>query len=122
MKTKFNKLLIYRVTHIFVILILIVLTVLYVCPIKYVQVWEHPGEYYSVFQIINIEYYWILITSIILNILAIVFSILFIVSKESTKNRLLKVMYYLLIGICLLFVVLTFIFSFVYSNNYPKTF
>ena len=69
MKTKFNKLLIYRVTHIFVILILIVLTVLYVCPIKYVQVWEHPGEYYSVFQIINIEYYWILITSIILNIL-----------------------------------------------------
>ena len=60
--------------QIVLIFILFISTVLYICPLKYIQIWEHPGAYYNVFQSINGQYQWILITSIVLNILYILYS------------------------------------------------
>ena len=98
MKSKTNWPIISRIINLFVIVSLIAVTVLYFCPIKYVQVWEHPGAYYSVYHQIAPEYYWILITSLILNLITIIFSILFFTNKLPKKNiKLITIFYYSLL-------------------------
>lgn len=104
------------------IAILLISTILYFCPLKYIQVWEHPGAYYSVFQSINGQYQWILITSIILNILYILYSCFsFVKFKKDIKTNF-KFINLAIFVLCIIFITLTFIFAFIYSNNYPKVF
>ena len=123
MKPKTNWPIINRIINLFVIVSLIAVTVLYFCPIKYVQVWEHPGAYYSVYHQIAPEYYWILITSLILNLITIIFSILSFANKLPKKNiKLITIFYYSLIALCIIFAILSFVSGFIYSCNYPKAF
>ena len=104
------------------IFILLISTILYICPLKYIQIWEHPGAYYNVFQSINGQYQWILITSIVLNILYILYSCFFFVKFRMGEKTIFKFLNLTLFILCITFIVLTFIFAFIYSNNYPKTF
>ena len=108
--------------QIVLIAILLLSTILYICPLKYVQIWEHPGVYYSVFQSINAQYQWILITSIVLNILYILCSCFSFVKFRMNIKTIFKFLNLAAFVLCIIFVALTFIFAFVYSNNYPKTF
>lgn len=117
--TKANK-----IISAFTIFALISILVLYCCPLKYVQVWQHPGAYYSVLHMMEIEYYWILYTSVILNLVTIIFSIIILIIKfKKIGNKLNWIIYsyYFLIALCIIFTILTFIFAFVYSTNYPRT-
>lgn len=108
--------------QIVLIFILLISTVLYICPLKYIQIWEHPGAYYNVFQSINGQYQWILITSIVLNILYILYSCFSFVKFRMGEKTIFKFLNLTLFILCITFIVLTFIFAFIYSNNYPKTF
>ncbi len=108
--------------QIILIAILLISTILYICPLKYVQVWEHPGAYYSVFQLINGQYQWILITSIGLNILYILYSCFSFVKFRMDIKTIFKFLSLAVFVLCVIFIALTFIFAFIYSNNYPKTF
>lgn len=108
--------------QIVLIFILLISTVLYICPLKYIQIWEHPGAYYNVFQSINGQYQWILITSIVLNILYILYSCFSFVKFRIGEKTIFKFLNLTLFILCITFIVLTFIFAFIYSNNYPKTF
>lgn len=111
----------YLFLQITLIIILFISTILYICPLKYVKVWEHPGAYYSVFQLINGQYQWILITSIILNILYILYSC-FTFVKFITVSKIFIFLNIIIFVLCIIFITLTFIFAFTYSNNYPKAF
>lgn len=123
MKSNINLKVINKALNYFVIISLLLATVLYFCPIKYVQVWEHPGSYYSVYQQINIEYYWILFTSMILNVITIILSILSLVNKTPEKNnKLYSIIYYSLFGLCIIFIILSFVSGFILSHNYPKNY
>lgn len=104
------------------ITILLIATILYFCPLKYVQVWEHPGTYYSVFQSINYQYQWILITSIGFNILYIAFSLFSLAKFRIMSNKRFKILIFTILILCIIFIVLTYIFAFKYSNHYPKYF
>ena len=106
--------------QILLIAILFISTVLYICPLKYVQVWEHPGAYYNVFQSINGEYQWILITSICLNIVYVVYSCFSFMKFRMNGKQTVRIFNLVLFVICIIFIILTFIFAFIYSNNYPK--
>lgn len=108
--------------QIVLIFILLISTVLYICPLKYIQIWEHPGAYYNVFQSINGQYQWILITSIVLNILYILYSCFSFVKFRMGEKTIFKFLNLTLFILCITFIALTFIFGFIYSNNYPKTF
>ena len=108
--------------QIVLIFILFISTVLYICPLKYIQIWEHPGAYYNVFQSINGQYQWILITSIVLNILYILYSCFSFVKFRMGEKTIFKFLNLTLFILCITFIALTFIFAFIYSNNYPKTF
>lgn len=108
--------------QIVLIAILIISTILYICPLKYVQIWEHPGAYYSVFQSINGQYQWILITSICLNILYILYSCFSFVKFRLDIKTIFRFINLAAFVLCIIFIALTFIFAFIYSNNYPKTF
>lgn len=108
--------------QIVLIFILFISTILYICPLKYIQIWEHPGAYYNVFQSINGQYQWILITSIVLNILYILYSCFSFVKFRMWKKTIFKFLNLTLFILCITFIALTFIFAFIYSNNYPKTF
>lgn len=108
--------------QIVLIFILLISTVLYICPLKYIQIWEHPGAYYNVFQSINGQYQWILITSIVLNILYILYSCFSFVKFRMGEKTIFKFLNLTLFTLCITFIALTFIFGFIYSNNYPKTF
>ena len=108
--------------QIVLIFILLISTILYFCPLKYIQIWEHPGAYYNVFQSINGQYQWILITSIVLNILYILYSCFSFVKFRMGKKTIFKFLNLTLFILCITFIALTFIFAFIYSNNYPKTF
>ncbi len=108
--------------QIVLIFILLISTVLYICPLKYIQIWEHPGAYYNVFQSINGQYQWILITSIVLNILYILYSCFSFVKFRMGEKTIFKFLNLTLFILCITFIALTFIFAFIYSNNYPKTF
>lgn len=105
--------------QIVLIFILLISTILYICPLKYIQIWEHPGAYYNVFQSINGQYQRILITSIVLNILYSCFSFVKFRMGEKTIFKFLNLTLFIL---CITFIALTFVFGFIYSNNYPKTF
>lgn len=108
--------------QIVLIFILLISTILYICPLKYIQIWEHPGAYYNVFQSINGQYQWILITSIVLNILYILYSCFSFVKFRMGEKTIFKFLNLTLFILCITFIALTFIFAFIYSNNYPKTF
>lgn len=108
--------------QIVLIFILFISTILYICPLKYIQIWEHPGAYYNVFQSINGQYQWILITSIVLNILYILYSCFSFVKFRMGEKTIFKFLNLTLFILCITFIALTFIFAFIYSNNYPKTF
>lgn len=108
--------------QIVLIFILFISTVLYICPLKYIQIWEHPGAYYNVFQSINGQYQWILITSIVLNILYILYSCFSFVKFRMGEKTIFKFLNLTLFILCITFIALTFVFGFIYSNNYPKTF
>lgn len=108
--------------QIVLIFILLISTVLYICPLKYIQIWEHPGAYYNVFQSINGQYQWILITSIVLNILYILYSCFSFVKFRMGEKTIFKFLNLTLFILCITFIALTFIFGFIYSNNYQKTF
>ena len=108
--------------QIVLIFILFISTVLYICPLKYIQIWEHPGAYYNVFQSINGQYQWILIASIVLNILYILYSCFPFVKFRMYNKTIFKFLNFTLFILCIIFIALTFIFAFIYSNNYPKTF
>lgn len=108
--------------QIVLIFILFISTILYICPLKYIQIWEHPGAYYNVFQSINGQYQWILITSIVLNILYILYSCFSFVKFRIGEKTIFKFLNLTLFILCITFIALTFIFAFIYSNNYPKTF
>ena len=108
--------------QIVLIFILFISTILYICPLKYIQIWEHPGAYYNVFQSINGQYQWILITSIVLNILYILYSCFSFVKFRMWKKTIFKFLNLTLFILCITFIALTFVFAFIYSNNYPKTF
>lgn len=108
--------------QIVLIFILFISTVLYICPLKYIQIWEHPGAYYNVFQSINGQYQWILLTSIVLNILYILYSCFSFVKFRMGEKTIFKFLNLTLFILCITFIALTFIFGFIYSNNYPKTF
>ena len=108
--------------QIVLIFILFISTILYICPLKYIQIWEHPGAYYNVFQSINGQYQWILITSIVLNILYILYSCFSFVKFRMEEKTIFKFLNLTLFILCITFIALTFIFAFIYSNNYPKTF
>ena len=108
--------------QIVLIFILFISTILYICPLKYIQIWEHPGAYYNVFQSINGQYQWILITSIVLNILYILYSCFSFVKFRMWKKTIFKFLNLTLFILCITFIALTFVFGFIYSNNYPKTF
>ena len=108
--------------QIVLIFILYISPVLYICPLKYIQIWEHPGAYYNVFQSINGQYQWILITSIVLNILYILYSCFSFVKFRMGEKTIFKFLNLTLFILCITFIALTFIFAFIYSNNYPKTF
>ena len=108
--------------QIVLIFILFISTILYICPLKYIQIWEHPGAYYNVFQSINGQYQWILITSIVLNILYILYSCFSFVKFRMGEKTIFKFLNLTLFILCITFLALTFIFAFIYSNNYPKTF
>ena len=108
--------------QIVLIFILFISTVLYICPLKYIQIWEHPGAYYNVFQSINGQYQWILITSIVLNILYILYSCFSFVKFRMGEKTIFKFLNLTLFILCITFIALTFIFAFIYSNNSPKTF
>lgn len=102
--------------------LVLIATILYFCPLKYVQVLNHPGIYYSVFKAIDIEYQWILITSLVLNLFYILYSCFsFIKFKKNPKTNL-KIIDSVLFILCILFIILTFVFAFVYSQNYPKSY
>ena len=105
--------------QIVLIFILLISTILYICHLKYIQIWEHPGAYYNVFQSINGQYQRILITSIVLNILYSCFSFVKFRMGEKTIFKFLNLTLFIL---CITFIALTFVFGFIYSNNYPKTF
>lgn len=102
--------------------ILFISTILYIYPLKYIQIWEHPGAYYNVFQSINGQYQWILITSIVLNILYILYSCFSFVKFRMGEKTIFKFLNLTLFILCITFIALTFIFAFIYSNNYPKNF
>ena len=108
--------------QIVLIFILFISTILYICPLKYIQIWEHPGAYYNVFQSINGQYQWILIASIVLNILYILYSCFSFVKFRMGEKTIFKFLNLTLFILCITFIALTFIFAFIYSNNYPKTF
>lgn len=108
--------------QIVLIFILFISTILYICPLKYIQIWEHPGAYYNVFQSINGQYQWILITSIVLNILYILYSCFSFVKFRMGEKTIFKFLNLTLFILCITFIALTFVFGFIYSNNYPKTF
>ena len=108
--------------QIVLIFILLISTILYICTLKYIQIWEHPGAYYNVFQSINGQYQWILITSIVLNILYILYSCFSFVKFRMGEKTIFKFLNLTLFILCITFIALTFIFAFIYSNNYPKTF
>lgn len=108
--------------QIVLIFILLISTVLYICPLKYIQIWKHPGAYYNVFQSINGQYQWILITSIVLNILYILYSCFSFVKFRMGEKTIFKFLNLTLFILCITFIAFTFIFGFIYSNNYPKTF
>ena len=108
--------------QIVLISILLISTILYICPLKYIQIWEHPGAYYNVFQSINGQYQWILIASIVLNILYILYSCFSFVKFRMGEKTIFKFLNLTLFILCITFIALTFIFAFIYSNNYPKTF
>ena len=108
--------------QIVLIFILFISTILYICPLKYIQIWEHPGAYYNVFQSINGQYQWILIASIVLNILYILYSCFPFVKFRMYNKTIFKFLNLTLFILCITFIALTFIFAFIYSNNYPKTF
>ena len=108
--------------QIVLIFILFISTILYIGPLKYIQIWEHPGAYYNVFQSINGQYQWILITSIVLNILYILYSCFSFVKFRMWKKTIFKFLNLTLFILCITFIALTFVFGFIYSNNYPKTF
>ena len=108
--------------QIVLIFILFISTILYICPLKYIQIWEHPGAYYNVFQSINGQYQWILITSIVLNILYILYSCFSFVKFRMGEKTIFKFLNLTLFILCITFIALTFVFAFIYSNNYPKTF
>ena len=108
--------------QIVLIFILFISTILYICPLKYIQIWEHLGAYYNVFQSINGQYQWILITSIVLNILYILYSCFSFVKFRMGEKTIFKFLNLTLFILCITFIALTFIFAFIYSNNYPKTF
>lgn len=108
--------------QIVLIFILLISTILYFCPLKYIQIWEHPGAYYNVFQSINGQYQWILITSIVLNILYVLYSCFSFVKFRIGGKIIFKFLNLTLFILCITFIALTFIFAFIYSNNYPKTF
>ena len=108
--------------QIVLIAILLISTILYICPLKYVQIWEHPGAYYSVFQSINGQYQWILITSICLNILYILYSCFSFAKFRLDIKTIFRFINLTAFVLCIIFIALTFIFAFIYSNNYPKTF
>ncbi len=104
------------------IMVLLISTILYICPLKYVQVWEHQGAYYSVFYLINVQYQWILITSIILNLFYILYSCCMFVKISKETKVIFKVLHYVIFILCIIFISLTFVFAFIFSNNYPKAF
>ena len=108
--------------QIVLISILLISTILYICPLKYIQIWEHSGAYYNVFQSINGQYQWILIASIVLNILYILYSCFPFVKFRMYNKTIFKFLNFTLFILCIIFIALTFIFAFIYSNNYPKTF
>ena len=99
--------------QIVLIFILLISTILYICPLKYIQIWEHPGAYYNVFQSINGQYQWILITSIVLNILYILYSCFSFVKFRMGEKTIFKFLNLTLFILCITFIALTFIFAFI---------
>ena len=97
--------------------ILLISTILYFCPLKYIQIWEHPGAYYNVFQSINGQYQWILITSIVLNILYVLYSCFSFVKFRIGEKTIFKFLNLTLFILCITFIALTFIFAFIDVDN-----
>ncbi|GEM_PF-2464728 len=102
--------------------LVLIATILYFCPLKYVQVLNHPGIYYSVFKAIDIEYQWILITSLVLNLFYILYSYFSFIKFKKIPKTNLEIIDSVLFILCILFIILNFVFAFVYSHNYPKSY
>lgn len=117
---KSSKTLFVKASYILIILILITSIILFFCPLKSKQAFDGNNFYYSAYNLMIPEYYWSIILSIVFGIVNIGFSIYLLVSKKPTLR--LNILNYSLFGICIIFIVLTFVFAFVCSTNYVKSF
>lgn len=117
---KFSKNIFVKVSYILIVLILLTSLILFFCPLKYHQSFEGNDIYYSAYNLMIPEYYWSMILSIIFGVVNIGFCIYLLVNKKTSLR--LNVLNYSLFGICAIFIALTFVFAFVCSTNYVKSF